>query len=497
MMTWTPVARAMRASACGSRPSVFGVGSTTVRPPACLKRRISSWATCSSRSRRLSRLALKFWRTQPRFDRLTGSHARPLSLAAAGSANITLKSIRRCSCGRVTPIASGATAPSTVWICPASGPGMRGSPRLSPSVRPRREPGHGDLARRLPERGRDLGAKPIEVATQLVQRTEHARNEDRVDPSGSELIELVANLVRRTGQAGVTGVGGVAAHALGDGVGEPLDLVLSVGDEQRHVDRALDGLRVATDRGAVLVEDLSFSRRDARTAPDVPVIRVLGDDTQGDALAPAADHQLGVRRLDGLGIERGVGELVVAPLEGGAPLGPQRPDHLTGLVQALEPLAQRVEGDAVGLVLVLLPARAEAQQEAAAGNDVDLRGHLRHHRRMAIRVTQHDGADAEAWHQGRQRTEGAPRLEHGALALLRVRQEVVGDAGDVPPGRLEVPPEIQHARPSLAAHAREQTEAHIVLLFGFDLPVDSHTIATGLVFPAALAYRALGASREP
>src|SRR5439155_13200420 len=122
-----PVARAIRASASGSRASVFGVGSTTVRPPACLKRRISSAATRSSVNRRLSRFALKCCRTQPRFARLTGSYARPLSLAAAGSANITLKSISRCSWGRVIPIASCVMAPSTVWICPAGGRGTEAS----------------------------------------------------------------------------------------------------------------------------------------------------------------------------------------------------------------------------------------------------------------------------------------------------------------------------------------------------------------------------------
>ena len=42
--------------------------------------------------------------------------ARPLSLAAAGSTNMTPKSMRRCSWGSVTPIASGAMAPSTVWM---------------------------------------------------------------------------------------------------------------------------------------------------------------------------------------------------------------------------------------------------------------------------------------------------------------------------------------------------------------------------------------------
>src|SRR6266511_3862419 len=108
--------------------------------------------------------------------------------------------------------------------------------------------------------------------------------------------------------------------------------------------------------------------------------------------------KLGVRCLDGLGIERGVGELVITPFESGAAFGPQRPDHLTGLVQPLEPLAQCGEGNTVGLVLVPLPAGAEPEAEAAAGDDVDLRGHLRDHRRMAIRVPQHDGADAEAWH---------------------------------------------------------------------------------------------------
>src|SRR5687768_10901861 len=124
MTTLSPVLRAMRASASGSRASVFGVGSTTVRPPAFLNSKISSWATCSSVRRRLSRLELKFWRTQPRFARLTGSHARPLSLAAAGSTNITLKSISRCSCGSAMPTASAGIGPSTVCSCPASGPGM-------------------------------------------------------------------------------------------------------------------------------------------------------------------------------------------------------------------------------------------------------------------------------------------------------------------------------------------------------------------------------------
>src|SRR5262245_28543705 len=139
MTTLRPVLRAMRARASGSRPRLRFVGSTTVCPPACRNRRISSRATRSSTSRRLSRFELKFWRTQPRFSRLTGSQARPLSLAAAGSTNMTLKSMRRCSCGRVMPAASGAMEPSTVWIWPGAGRGMTIADytrqRCSPSVR--------------------------------------------------------------------------------------------------------------------------------------------------------------------------------------------------------------------------------------------------------------------------------------------------------------------------------------------------------------------------
>src|SRR5262245_25833389 len=437
MTTLRPVARAMRASARGSRPIVLGVGSTTVRPPARLNRRISSSATRSSRRRRLSRFALKFWRTQPRFSRLTGSHARPLSPAAAGSANITLKSIRRCSCGRAIPIASGATAPSTVWTWPASGLAI------------------------LPECRRDLRDEPVEVAAQLGQRPEHARDEQRVDPGRPELMKLLADLIRRARQAGVTRVGGVPAHALGDRLGELVALALAVGDQQGHVRGALEALGIAAQRGAVLVEDLAFAPEDPGPAPAVPVVGVLGDDLEGDTLAAPADHQLGVGGLDRFGIEGGVGELVVAPLERRAPFLPQRADHLAGLVQPLESLAHRVEGNAVRLVLVLLPARAQSEEEPPAGDDIDLRGHLGDDRRMAIGITENDRAYAESRHQSCQSAQGAPRLEHRALALLRVRHEVIGHAGDVPPSRLEMLPEVHHAFPGLAAHAGEDAEAHV------------------------------------
>jgi len=50
-----------------------------------------------------------------------------LSLAAAGSLNITAKSMSRCSWGSVTPMVSASTAPSTVNAFPESALGIASS----------------------------------------------------------------------------------------------------------------------------------------------------------------------------------------------------------------------------------------------------------------------------------------------------------------------------------------------------------------------------------
>ena len=107
-MMLRPVARAMRASASGSRARPRFVGSTKVWPPACLKSSASSRATFSSRSRRLSRFdaeVLAHPAEVGQADRLPGQ-ALVAPRAFAGSLNITSKSIRRCSWGSVIPIAS-------------------------------------------------------------------------------------------------------------------------------------------------------------------------------------------------------------------------------------------------------------------------------------------------------------------------------------------------------------------------------------------------------
>ena len=56
------------------------------------------------------------------------------------------------------------------------------------------------------------------------------------------------------------------------------------------------------------------------------------------------------------------------------------------LVEGVEALGEgRVEVDAVGLRLLLVPARADAELEPAAGDDVEGGGHVGEHRRVAVR----------------------------------------------------------------------------------------------------------------
>ena len=65
MTICSPVARAIRCSARGSRPIPRHVGSTTVSPPASRNRRTSSVAVTSSKSSQLSRHMKGSWRSSP------------------------------------------------------------------------------------------------------------------------------------------------------------------------------------------------------------------------------------------------------------------------------------------------------------------------------------------------------------------------------------------------------------------------------------------------
>src|SRR5215467_16197684 len=111
------------------------------------------------------------------------------------------------------------------------------------------------------------------------------------------------------------------------------------------------------------LEDLALGGENVRPAPHVPVIRPACGDLESDLLTAAAHHQLRPRLLYGTRHERGVVELVVLALEGRALLRPEEIQHLARFVETAEAIGHRVEGNAVGGVLVLLPARAHSADE--------------------------------------------------------------------------------------------------------------------------------------
>src|SRR5690348_679715 len=117
---WSPVARAMRAIAWGSRPSPTEVTSTRPCPPAARYIRASSIAVPSLSSTRLSRLEAQLNWIQWKISSETGRRASSRSAGSAGSWNVTPRwSHMRCSWLSVTPSDSGGIGPSTVWITSA------------------------------------------------------------------------------------------------------------------------------------------------------------------------------------------------------------------------------------------------------------------------------------------------------------------------------------------------------------------------------------------
>src|SRR3989449_5192456 len=107
----------------------------------------------------------------------------------------------------------------------------------------------------------------------------------------------------------------MTSHTCCDGLSQPINVGFAVSDQQRHIDRPVDALAVPSEFGTMLFEHGAFACENFRSAPDVPVVGVLGGNAERDAFAAASNHQFWVRLLHRLGIEGGVGELVVAALK--------------------------------------------------------------------------------------------------------------------------------------------------------------------------------------
>src|SRR5262249_11491344 len=93
-----------------------------------------------------------------------------------------------------------------------------------------------------------------------------------------------------------------------------------------------------------------------------------------------------VRLLDRLWLAAGLFQLVVAPLEVGEVLREKPLRDLAGLAEAPDALAGRVERDTHALMLVFVPAGADAEIQATARDHVHCGGHMGVDRRMTVGV---------------------------------------------------------------------------------------------------------------
>jgi hypothetical protein len=114
-------------------------------------------------------------------------------------------------------------------------------------------------------------------------------------------------------------------------------------------------------------------------------------------------HQHRQRILDRLGLALGVRDLVVAALERGALTAQQPVDDLDGLCEPVDAGAGRREGDAVGVVLVALPAGAHTERELAPAHVVGGDRHVGDDGGMSVGVAVDEGADPHPGDGGRQR----------------------------------------------------------------------------------------------
>jgi len=130
-----------------------------------------------------------------------------------------------------------------------------------------------------------------------------------------------------------------------------------------------------------------------RVVVAVPPVRILSDDAEGAPLAPAADHQ--DRWRVGYGDTKGIFDAVVRAGEGRRAALPERRDDRSRLVQLRDALVGRGESIAVGVVLGLGVARAEAEDEPPAGEELERRRDLRRQRRIAIPLPEHERTPAE------------------------------------------------------------------------------------------------------
>ena len=102
-------------------------------------------------------------------------------------------------------------------------------------------------------------------------------------------------------------------------------------------------------------------------------------------------------------------------------------------LELVETLARRREREAVGLVLRLVPARADAELDATARDVIDGDCVLREHRRRAERDRRDERAEPDPCRRGAERRQRRPRVERSRRFATQDRAVMVGAEEAVEP----------------------------------------------------------------
>ena len=158
---------------------------------------------------------------------------------------------------------------------------------------------------------------------------------------------------------------------------------------------------------------------------------------------------IGMCGLDALGHVDGVAHVRVAPSYVAWPGAEHPGDDLEVVAEGVHPLTDGREAVAVGQPLVLLPAGADAELEAAAADDVERRGELGGQRRVAEAGADDHVAEPDTRGHHGQRGERRERLEGDLVGRLGHRVEVVEDPQRLEAERLGLRGELDGPRPGL------------------------------------------------
>ena len=157
---------------------------------------------------------------------------------------------------------------------------------------------------------------------------------------------------------------------------------------------------------------------------------VLRRPARGQRGAPlrgrTADQQRRMRALHRLGLRVEVAHRPVLPRERERPLGPRAVDDLELLAHPVHALAQRREGEAVGDVLGLEPARPEPELHAPARDVIGRHDELREHGRMAERGGRHERAEPQRVRHRGEPGDRPPGVQRAARLAAEHGQVVVG-----------------------------------------------------------------------